>query len=62
MHLYRARGLSCGKKRPDQDEFVELVELTLPECLERIQSGEICDAKTVLAVTLWQLEEYGKTC
>ncbi|MBH8592124.1 NUDIX hydrolase [Paenactinomyces guangxiensis] len=54
LHIYRANGLSKGEARLDQDEFVELVELTLDECLERIAAGEICDAKTVAAVYLWQ--------
>jgi ADP-ribose pyrophosphatase len=57
MHLYVATGLHRGEARPDQDEFVELVELTLPEAWQRIADGEICDAKTVAAVYHWQLKE-----
>jgi len=56
LHVYRARGLSKGNTHLDQDEFVELVELTLPECLERMRSGEICDAKTVAAIYYWQYQ------
>ncbi len=36
--------------RSDEDEFVELVELTMEECFERIETGAICDAKTIFAV------------
>ncbi|SEN21208.1 ADP-ribose pyrophosphatase [Lihuaxuella thermophila] len=54
LHLYLAKGLTKGKNQPDQDEFVELVELTLEECLDKIAEGDICDAKTVAAVLLWQ--------
>ncbi len=54
LHLYQAKGLSSGKRKLDQDEFVELVELTLDECMKRVASGEICDAKTVAAVLIWQ--------
>lgn len=56
LHLYIAKGLSKGKAQLDQDEFVELVELTLEECQQRIATGEICDAKTVTAVYLWQVQ------
>jgi ADP-ribose pyrophosphatase len=54
MHLFEAKGLEKGETHPDQDEFVELVELSLEECFARIQSGEICDAKTILAILYWQ--------
>ncbi|RAL26535.1 NUDIX hydrolase [Thermoflavimicrobium daqui] len=58
IHLYEAKGLTTGSMQPDSDEFVELVELSLSECNERIASGEICDAKTVTAVYLWQMREW----
>ena len=56
MHLYLATGIAGadGDERlvPDEDERLELYHLTLDEALDRIASGEICDAKTILAV-LW---------
>lgn len=54
LHIYCAKGLTKGEIQPDQDEFVELVELTFSECLDRIASGDICDAKTVAAIYYWQ--------
>lgn len=54
LHLFWAEGLHNGEMDLDQDEFVELVEYSLEECLDAINRGEICDAKTVLAVQLWQ--------
>jgi ADP-ribose pyrophosphatase len=60
MHLYVAKGLEKGQNRLDQDEFVELVELSKEECLARIQSGEICDAKTILAILYWQNQEVNR--
>jgi ADP-ribose pyrophosphatase len=54
LHLYEATGLKEGEVHPDQDEFVERVELTLDECFDRIKTGEISDAKTVMAVYYWQ--------
>jgi ADP-ribose pyrophosphatase len=56
IHLFEASQLTSGETSLDQDEFVECVELTFAECLEKIDSGEICDAKTIHAITLWQLK------
>ncbi len=56
IHLYQAKGLQKGQMQPDQDEFVELVELTLDECFREMEKGVICDAKTILAIYLWQLQ------
>jgi ADP-ribose pyrophosphatase len=56
MHLYLATGIlgADGDERltPDEDERLELYHLTIDEALERIATGEICDAKTMLGV-LW---------
>lgn len=56
LHLFKADGLDQGQVNLDQDEFVELVELTLEECMEHIRQGDIIDAKTIMAVYLWQNE------
>lgn len=54
LYIYEGTNLTAGDARPDEDEFVDLVELTLDEAFERIQTGEITDAKTILAVYYWQ--------
>jgi ADP-ribose pyrophosphatase len=54
IHLYIARELARGTVHLDEDEFVEPVELTLAECFQCVQTGEICDAKTIVAIYLWQ--------
>jgi ADP-ribose pyrophosphatase len=56
IYLYQAQELQKGQMQPDQDEFVELVELSLEECLVEIEKGAICDAKTIMAIYLWQLQ------
>lgn len=38
----------------DEDEFLEIVELTLEEAKEKITTGEICDAKTIYAILYWE--------
>jgi ADP-ribose pyrophosphatase len=56
IHLFEASQLRLGEASLDDDEFVECVELTLEECVKKIESGEICDAKTMYAITLWQMK------
>ncbi len=56
MHLYLATGIAGASEderlTPDEDERLELYHLTIDEALERIDSGAICDAKSILGV-LW---------
>ena len=37
-----------------QDETLELFEVTLAEAEELIQRGDICDAKTIMAIQYWK--------
>jgi ADP-ribose pyrophosphatase len=39
----------------DEDEFLSVVALTLAEAKAEIVKGTICDAKTIYAVTYWEL-------
>jgi ADP-ribose pyrophosphatase len=57
LHLYVATGLRPGPARPDEDEFVEMLQLTLAEAHELHAKGEIRDAKTVLALFAWENRE-----
>lgn len=52
IDLYTCDSLSQVKNpRPaDPDEVIQIVRLTLTEALDKIQSGEICDMKTALAL------------
>ena len=52
ISLYLARDLSFGESQPDDDEFLNLVKLPLPEVVAMIARGEINDAKTVSAVLM----------
>ncbi|MGC5324461.1 NUDIX domain-containing protein [Brevibacillus sp. SYSU BS000544] len=54
LHLYIATDLYEGVYHPDEDEFVETVHLTLEEAKALLAQGEICDAKTVLAIVAWE--------
>jgi ADP-ribose pyrophosphatase len=57
LHLYVATGLHLGETQPDDDEFIEIVNVPLDAALEAIRRGEITDAKTIAAL-LW-IKQFG---
>lgn len=50
IHFYLARGLSRIGQKPDEDERITVVQISIPKALSRIRTGEICDAKTICAI------------
>lgn len=54
LYVYVATGLTKGESRPDEDEFVDVLELTLEQAQELHRTGEIRDAKTVVALFAWE--------
>ena len=48
--MYLAENLEPGETDPDDDEFLELVEIPLEELVGMILAGEIQDSKTQAAV------------
>jgi ADP-ribose pyrophosphatase len=61
IHLFAAEGLTFGERRPDGSEEREasLVLLPVDEVLLRIGTGDITDAKTQLALLLWDRQRRG---
>ncbi|MGG5253718.1 NUDIX hydrolase [Neobacillus sp. SM06] len=59
VHVYIATGLSKKENAAslDEDEFVNLEELTLEEAVQYIKDQKIYDAKTVYAVQYLQLQK-----
>jgi ADP-ribose pyrophosphatase len=57
IHLYMAEGLEKLKDAAslDEDEFVDILEVTLEEALEMLEKREIYDAKTAYALQYLQL-------
>ncbi|MCM3784082.1 NUDIX hydrolase [Neobacillus mesonae] len=55
IYLFVAEDLVAGSMEPDEDEFLEVFEVTLDEAYELIREGRISDAKTVMAVYAWHL-------
>jgi len=52
MHLYLATGLQPAERAADDDEHIEVVRVPLKKSLELIDSGEICDAKSIAGLLL----------
>lgn len=52
IYIYMAENLTRGVQHPDEDEFINLVEIPLDEALTLIQKGEIFDAKSVTAILM----------
>ena len=52
INLYFATGLVESRLAGDADEFIEVDRLTIGEVMALIQSGEITDAKTIIAILL----------
>ncbi len=46
LHLYLARGLRFVGQHLDADEFLNVYRLPLDEAVRRVESGDICDAKS----------------
>ena len=58
VHVFVAHNISKKENAAglDEDEFVEVLELTLEEAEQLIEEGKICDAKTAYAVQYLQLK------
>ncbi|SES70417.1 ADP-ribose pyrophosphatase [Natronincola peptidivorans] len=54
MHIYLAENLEEGTASPDEDEYIELVSLSLEEALEYIKEGKIKDSKTIIAILTYK--------
>lgn len=50
IHLFLATGLTSGQERHERDEFLTLITRPLSQAMQLIERGEICDAKTVVAL------------
>ena len=55
IHVYLATNLQRSKPQLDEDERIEIKPVLFSEALQKVRSGEICDAKTVCG--LYRAEE-----
>ena len=52
IFVYVARGLEHCEQNLDDDEEIEVVRMHFAEALARVQSGEIDDAKSIIAILI----------
>ncbi len=52
IYLFKAENLFKGVAEPDEDEYIELVEIPFDQALEKIDKGEIRDSKTIIAILM----------
>ena len=62
IKLYSASYLTkVENPRPqDEDETLELFEVSLEEAHQLLQNGDICDAKTIMALQYWEQKNLNK--
>jgi ADP-ribose pyrophosphatase len=54
IHLFVCTALTPAKLDGDEDEDIEVHTLTPAEAVAAIESGQICDAKSIVGVLRWQ--------
>ncbi len=54
IHLYLALDTFKGEHKRDEDELLEVFDASIDDCLLMIASGEITDAKTIIALLFAQ--------
>lgn len=52
IHLYLATGLHAGRQHTDDDEFINVVKVSLKEAVEMVNDGRIIDAKSVVSILM----------
>lgn len=50
IHLFCATDLTFGEQELDDDEYLDVIRMSLGECVSKIMSGEIKDAKTIAGI------------
>jgi len=50
LHVYLAGDLTYRGQNPDEDEFIQVEEVPVERAVEMIDSGEICDAKSIVGI------------
>ena len=50
IHIFAAFDLQPGRTKPDRDEFLEIVRISLSDALALVERGEMTDAKSIVAL------------
>lgn len=54
IHVFLARDLSEGTARPDEDEYLEVVEIPMDQAIKMIKEGRIKDSKAIIGLLMAQ--------
>ncbi|QQE81287.1 NUDIX hydrolase [Alicyclobacillus sp. SO9] len=54
--LFYATGLQVGDSEPDDDEFLQVESISKQKVKELVDTGQLSDAKTLIAFQWWLLE------
>lgn len=52
IHIYMATGLTMAESAPDEDEFINVDLVPLPELVDAVLDGRVEDAKTVVGALI----------
>lgn len=55
VDVFVAKGLSAGEMNLDEDEFLNVKRFSFEEAVSLLETGQITDAKTIMAIQWWQL-------
>lgn len=50
IRIFYAEGLTFGEQKLDEDEFLDVIKMPVKDCISKIMSGEIKDAKTIAGI------------
>ena len=50
IHIYKATDMTKGQQQLDRDEVLEVIEMPLQEAIDKIRTGMIRDAKTMVGL------------
>lgn len=52
IHIYLANQLQAGDHQRDDDEMLEVFDVSFEECIAMVEAGDITDSKTIAALFL----------
>jgi ADP-ribose pyrophosphatase len=59
IYMYLAENITFGEQQPDEDEFLDVVKMTLKDAVQMVLENKICDAKTQTAILkTWAIRGY----
>ena len=56
IHLYLATGIYEGVKGGDEDEFTEIIKVSIEEMKEMVKKGDIIDTKSINCLCQYMLQ------